>query len=108
MGAEGLDCTWCGSARSIEYGICQICLMEYPLETQIIPLPQDRIALNRSHLMTPDRSITSGPKTVLDRNSALNRKVVIDPRTALDRKSARSARDRLVDLTDEPTLEIAE
>jgi hypothetical protein len=108
MGAESLDCTWCGSARSIEYGICQICLMEYPLETQVIPLPQDRVAFNRSQLMSPDRGVASGPKTVLDRTSALDRTVTIDRRIALDRKSARSARDRLVDLTDEPTLEIAE
>lgn len=38
-----LDCTWCGSARSIEHGICQVCLMEYPLDTKIIPLPLMRL-----------------------------------------------------------------
>lgn len=26
------DCTWCGSARSIEYGVCQVCLMRLPDE----------------------------------------------------------------------------
>ena len=39
MESERLDCTWCGSARSIEYGICQVCLMEFPLETKVIHLP---------------------------------------------------------------------
>lgn len=24
------DCTWCGSARSIEHDICQVCLMRFP------------------------------------------------------------------------------
>lgn len=42
MDTDRLDCNWCGSARSIEHGICQVCLMEYPLETQIIQLPLDR------------------------------------------------------------------
>ena len=37
-----LDCHWCGSARSIEFGICQICLMEYPVDTQVIELPMER------------------------------------------------------------------
>jgi len=27
---DPLDCTWCGSARSIEYGVCQVCLMRLP------------------------------------------------------------------------------
>lgn len=26
------DCTWCGSAASIEYGVCQVCLMRFPDE----------------------------------------------------------------------------
>lgn len=39
METELLDCTWCGSARSIEHRICQVCLMEYPLETEVIQLP---------------------------------------------------------------------
>ena len=43
MELEPLDCHWCGSARSIEFGICQVCLMEYPVETQIIELPTERI-----------------------------------------------------------------
>lgn len=42
METERLDCSWCGSARSIEYGICQVCLMEYPLDTRIIQLPLER------------------------------------------------------------------
>lgn len=41
MDTERLDCNWCGSARSIEHGICQVCLMEYPLETKILQLPLD-------------------------------------------------------------------
>ena len=32
------DCTWCGSARSIEYGICQVCLMRVPEETTADPV----------------------------------------------------------------------
>jgi hypothetical protein len=39
---ELLDCHWCGSARSIEFGICQVCLMEYPVETKVIELPVER------------------------------------------------------------------
>lgn len=35
------DCEWCGSAASIEYGVCQVCLMEYPNEATIIKLPID-------------------------------------------------------------------
>lgn len=35
------DCTWCGSASSIEYGVCQICLMEFPNEAVVIQLPVD-------------------------------------------------------------------
>ena len=23
------DCAWCGSAASIEYGVCQVCLMRF-------------------------------------------------------------------------------
>lgn len=30
------DCTWCGSAASIEYGVCQVCLMRFPED----PLPE--------------------------------------------------------------------
>lgn len=24
------DCTWCGSARSVEHDVCQVCLMRFP------------------------------------------------------------------------------
>lgn len=27
---EPRDCTWCGSALSIEHGVCQVCLMRFP------------------------------------------------------------------------------
>jgi hypothetical protein len=27
---EPLDCSWCGSALSIEHGVCQVCLMRFP------------------------------------------------------------------------------
>lgn len=27
---EPRDCSWCGSALSIEYGMCQVCLMRFP------------------------------------------------------------------------------
>ncbi|MFN2613246.1 MAG: hypothetical protein ABR552_00315 [Actinomycetota bacterium] len=54
MSEQRLDCNWCGSARSIEHGICQVCLMEYPLETRIIQLPvertEKRIAEKRSKI----------------------------------------------------------
>jgi hypothetical protein len=33
------DCPWCGSAKSIEHGICQVCLMEFSVDTKIIALP---------------------------------------------------------------------
>jgi hypothetical protein len=42
METERLDCDWCGSAQSIEYGLCQVCLMEYPMDTRIIQLPLER------------------------------------------------------------------
>jgi len=42
METERLDCDWCGSARSIEYGLCQVCLMEYPMDTRVILLPLER------------------------------------------------------------------
>lgn len=37
---ERLDCSWCDSVRSIEFGICQICLMEYPTESSVVELPR--------------------------------------------------------------------
>lgn len=40
MKEERLDCSWCGSARSIEYKMCQVCLMEYPMDTKVIRLPE--------------------------------------------------------------------
>jgi hypothetical protein len=42
--AEVTDCTWCGSAGSIEYGICQVCLMPYPNELIELPDPDDPTA----------------------------------------------------------------
>ena len=39
MGAELFDCPWCGSAQSIEHGLCQVCLMEFDVDTKIIALP---------------------------------------------------------------------
>jgi hypothetical protein len=35
------DCTWCGSAGSIDHGICQVCLMPYPEEHIEMPDPDD-------------------------------------------------------------------
>jgi hypothetical protein len=34
----------CGSAKSIEHGLCQVCLMEFPIETKVITLPTNRPA----------------------------------------------------------------
>ena len=42
MNTDRLDCSWCGSAASIEHGICQVCLMEYPVDTKVIRLPLGR------------------------------------------------------------------
>lgn len=42
MAAEPFDCPWCGSARSIEHGMCQVCLMEFDVDTKIIKLPARR------------------------------------------------------------------
>lgn len=45
MGTDRQDCTWCGSAASVEYGVCQICLMEFPTKATVISLPaKDRLA----------------------------------------------------------------
>jgi len=37
------DCTWCGSAASIEYGVCQVCLMhlteDEPPDRIVVALP---------------------------------------------------------------------
>jgi hypothetical protein len=35
------DCTWCGSAGSIDHGMCQVCLMPYPEEHIEMPDPND-------------------------------------------------------------------
>lgn len=94
MGAEGLDCTWCGSARSIEYGICQVCLMEYPLETQVIPLPhkksssRERLALQSKASLVPQKPLVSSRKASLDHRNALPR--------------------RIIDLVDKTSIEVAE
>jgi len=37
--ADLFDCPWCGSAKSIEHGVCQVCLMEFDVDTKIIQLP---------------------------------------------------------------------
>jgi len=50
VGITLYDCPSCGSAKSIEHGLCQICLMEFPIETKVISLPTTR----PSSLMTPD------------------------------------------------------
>ena len=42
MRDDRLDCGWCGSAASIEYGICQICLMEYAVDTDVLTFPLER------------------------------------------------------------------
>lgn len=43
MATERHDCTWCGSASSVEYGVCQVCLMEFPNEAIVIKLPLEKI-----------------------------------------------------------------
>ena len=42
------DCPWCGSAKSIEHGICQVCLMEFSVDTKIIALPTTTRVVRRS------------------------------------------------------------
>ena len=42
MAGEPFDCPWCGSAKSIEHGLCQVCLMEFDVDTKIINLPPRR------------------------------------------------------------------
>jgi hypothetical protein len=46
VGVTLFDCPWCGSAKSIEHGLCQVCLMEFPIETKVITLPTNRPAIN--------------------------------------------------------------
>ena len=45
VGVTLYDCPWCGSAKAIEHGLCQVCLMEYPVETKVITLPTTLPAL---------------------------------------------------------------
>lgn len=55
---DRLDCGWCGSAASIEYGICQVCLMEYAADTDVIAFPLERpnqLARRRSLVSTEER-----------------------------------------------------
>lgn len=33
---EPRDCTWCGSAKSIEHGVCQVCLMAFSEEPEVV------------------------------------------------------------------------
>lgn len=46
------NCAWCRSADSVEYGICQVCLAEYPLDTEIIDLAPT--ADRRAHIAPAD------------------------------------------------------
>ena len=39
MATELFDCPACGSAQSIERGLCQVCLTEFRVNTQVIALP---------------------------------------------------------------------
>jgi len=50
------DCPSCGSAKSIEYGLCQVCLMEFPVETKVITLPPARLSLEpeRERVVAPE------------------------------------------------------
>lgn len=40
------NCAWCRSTRSVEHGICQVCLAEYPMDTEIIDLSPVRDELS--------------------------------------------------------------
>lgn len=43
---EARDCTWCGSARSIEHDVCQVCLMRFPedeeIDSKVVVILEDR------------------------------------------------------------------
>lgn len=52
-----LDCDWCGSAQSIEFGACQVCLMEYPLETKVLHLTSRERPSERTVRLIADRTI---------------------------------------------------
>ena len=57
MKTERYDCTWCGSAASVEYGVCQICLMEFPSRATVITLPaKDRPAQRTVKLDEPKQA----------------------------------------------------
>ncbi|MBI4729776.1 MAG: hypothetical protein HY775_09800 [Acidobacteria bacterium] len=65
MESELFDCTWCGSARSVEHGLCQVCLMEYPKKTQILRLPDARrAAVMRARPLEPKVGVSSGTRRV--------------------------------------------
>jgi len=59
MVSDRLDCGWCGSAASIEYGICQVCLMEYAHDTDVIAFP-----LERADQMRRTRSLAESTERV--------------------------------------------
>lgn len=65
MDNDRLDCGWCGSAASIEYGICQVCLMEYGLDTDVIRFP-----LERPDQLTRKRSLRDIEERVTARESS--------------------------------------
>lgn len=59
MITDRLDCTWCGSAASIEHGICQVCLMEYPVDTKVIRLPLGRELRIRERLDMAEQEVVA-------------------------------------------------
>jgi len=54
LGVTLYDCPWCGSAKSIEHGLCQVCLMEFPVETKVITLPTTHPAFSRRPEVTQE------------------------------------------------------
>jgi hypothetical protein len=54
VGITLYDCPWCGSAKSIEHGLCQVCLMEFPMETKVIALPMPRPVIDLTPLAAPE------------------------------------------------------
>lgn len=65
MGADLFDCPWCGSAKSIEHGLCQVCLMEFDVETKIIELPPRRTL----HAHPAGRRIERSPEAAEPRST---------------------------------------
>ena len=59
MRTDRLDCSWCGSAASIEHGICQVCLMEYPVDTKVIRLPLGRELRIREKLDLTEQEVVA-------------------------------------------------